>query len=362
MQQNLEAPTARSLNAPAAVSSPWPIGCCFWISIRGWSSRNTAWWLCGSNFSAMPARASPVRWASPVDPWQHGNVLPSCTCPTPVSGSPVQARRLCTEPEPDPGWSRTIAIDWNRSQVEQALEDLGAHLKLQEPAHQGPFKVSYLLRQSGEVILPLVRQRLRQRIRPRPSPRCHWFDDASVGITQRGHPLPSCDGPAAGPHWWWPASKDGSCVGVYRPRCWRSMIPASTAFAISRGCISQPSVGVRVLEGLQHHRFHAVDRGFTGQHPHTGGGSVGLAHVVDCQSVGQATPCVAPGGYWACQTAAADCRFLQSVATPRNWTAASCSEARITRLAEGCSQRSERAAPAQPAGGVRIRSGSGWPG
>ena len=80
--------------------------------------------------------------------------------------------------EPDPGWSRTIAVDWNRSQVELALQDLGAHLKLQEPAHQGPYKVSYLLRQSGQAILPLVRQRLRQRDQAaRPSLRCHWFLD-----------------------------------------------------------------------------------------------------------------------------------------------------------------------------------------
>ena len=38
--------------------------------------------------------------------------------------------------------------------------------------------MSYLLRQSGQAILPLVRQRLRQRDQAaRPSLRCHWFLD-----------------------------------------------------------------------------------------------------------------------------------------------------------------------------------------
>ncbi|MEB3158698.1 MAG: HAD family hydrolase [Synechococcus sp.] len=80
--------------------------------------------------------------------------------------------------EPDPGWSRRIGVDWNRGQVEKALQGLGAHLQLQEPVHQAPYKISYLLRQSGEGILPLVRQRLRLHHQAaRPSLRCHWFLD-----------------------------------------------------------------------------------------------------------------------------------------------------------------------------------------
>ena len=80
--------------------------------------------------------------------------------------------------DPDPDWSRSIAIDWDRSRVEEALQDLDAHLTLQDPVHQSSYKVSYLLRQSGEAILPLVRQRLRQRHQAaRPSLRCHWFLD-----------------------------------------------------------------------------------------------------------------------------------------------------------------------------------------
>ena len=78
----------------------------------------------------------------------------------------------------DPLWSQQIGVDWQRQAVEQALSDLSAHLKLQDPAQQGPFKVSYLLRHSGDAILPLVRQRLRQqRLAARPYLRCHWFLD-----------------------------------------------------------------------------------------------------------------------------------------------------------------------------------------
>jgi len=81
-------------------------------------------------------------------------------------------------PDPDPQWSARIAVDWQRQEVERTLADLSAHLELQDPVQQGPFKVSYLLRQSGESILPLVRQRLRQhRLSARPYLRCHWFLD-----------------------------------------------------------------------------------------------------------------------------------------------------------------------------------------
>jgi len=81
---------------------------------------------------------------------------------------------------PDDEWSRTIAVDWNRERVEESLLGLGSHLKLQEAAHQGAFKVSYLLRQSEPRILSLVRQRLRQRQQAaRPSLRCHWFLDVT---------------------------------------------------------------------------------------------------------------------------------------------------------------------------------------
>jgi sucrose-phosphate synthase len=81
---------------------------------------------------------------------------------------------------PDAEWSRTIAVDWNRERVEESLLGLGSHLKLQEEVHQGEFKVSYLLRQSEQRILSLVRQRLRQRQQAaRPSLRCHWFLDVT---------------------------------------------------------------------------------------------------------------------------------------------------------------------------------------
>ena len=79
---------------------------------------------------------------------------------------------------PDPGWSRRIGVDWAREQVVEALQDLEAHLTLQDPVHQAPYKVSYLVREPDDAILPLVRQRLRQRHQAaRPSLRCHWFLD-----------------------------------------------------------------------------------------------------------------------------------------------------------------------------------------
>jgi len=80
--------------------------------------------------------------------------------------------------DPDPLWSERIGLDWQRQDVERTLADLSAHLELQDPAEQSPFKLSFLLRQSGEAILPLVRQRLRQRrLAARPHLRCHWFLD-----------------------------------------------------------------------------------------------------------------------------------------------------------------------------------------
>ncbi len=76
-------------------------------------------------------------------------------------------------------WESCIGMDWQRPQVEAALEDLlREHLTLQDQAHQGHYKISYLLRQPGEAILPLVRQRLRHRGQAaRPHLRCHWFLD-----------------------------------------------------------------------------------------------------------------------------------------------------------------------------------------
>ena len=250
MQQNLEVrETARSLAAPAAVSSPLADRLLLLDLDQGLEQPE--------NDSLVALREQLQRDARTGQPSALGIITGRSLAAArqrfaelhlPDPG--VWITRAGTEivygqsQESDPGWSRTIAIDWNRSQVEQALEDLGAHLKLQDPVHQGPFKVSYLLRQSGEAILPLVRQRLRQRDQAaRPSLRCHWFLDVMPLRASRSEPSATspCDGVCRWTaSWWWPASKGTvSWCGGYRPRwCWRSMIPASTAFAISRGCIT----------------------------------------------------------------------------------------------------------------------------
>jgi len=82
------------------------------------------------------------------------------------------------EIEPDLFWSAQIGVDWDRAGVESALADLTAHIELQRPEQQGSFKLSYTIRDAGEEILPLIRQRLRQRHQAaRPQLRCHWFLD-----------------------------------------------------------------------------------------------------------------------------------------------------------------------------------------
>ena len=82
------------------------------------------------------------------------------------------------ESEPDLFWSAQIGVDWDRAGVERALADLTDHIELQRPEQQGSFKLSYTIRDAGEEILPLIRQRLRQRHQAaRPQLRCHWFLD-----------------------------------------------------------------------------------------------------------------------------------------------------------------------------------------
>ncbi len=82
------------------------------------------------------------------------------------------------ESEADRLWSAQIGVDWDRSGVEEALADLTDHIELQRLEHQGPFKLSYTIREVGDEILPLIRQRLRQRRQvARPQLRCHWFID-----------------------------------------------------------------------------------------------------------------------------------------------------------------------------------------
>jgi len=75
-------------------------------------------------------------------------------------------------------WQDSITVDWDRKGVEEVLYDLKDYLQLQPTANQGPFKISYLLREPSEAILPLVRKRLRQSgLAASPSLKCHWYLD-----------------------------------------------------------------------------------------------------------------------------------------------------------------------------------------
>jgi len=75
-------------------------------------------------------------------------------------------------------WQDSITVDWNRQGVEKALFDLKDYLEPQSIDHQGPYKVSYLLKEPSDAILPLVRKRLRQSgIQASPHLKCHWYLD-----------------------------------------------------------------------------------------------------------------------------------------------------------------------------------------
>jgi len=75
-------------------------------------------------------------------------------------------------------WQDLISVDWNRKTVEKALSDLKNYFIFQSFDQQGPFKVSYLLKEPCEGLLPLVRKRLRQsKCSASPHLRCHWYLD-----------------------------------------------------------------------------------------------------------------------------------------------------------------------------------------
>tara|TARA_B100000965_G_scaffold34900_1_gene25786 strand:+ start:119 stop:2251 length:2133 start_codon:yes stop_codon:yes gene_type:complete len=75
-------------------------------------------------------------------------------------------------------WQDAISVDWNRTAVIKALGDLKNYFVFQSLEQQGPFKVSYLLKEPCEGLLPLVRKRLRQsKCSALPHLRCHWYLD-----------------------------------------------------------------------------------------------------------------------------------------------------------------------------------------
>ncbi|MEX1324177.1 MAG: HAD family hydrolase [Synechococcaceae cyanobacterium] len=78
----------------------------------------------------------------------------------------------------DRRWQAHIARDWDRDGVEAAMAALEPRLRRQSEPDQGPFKVSYLLSEPDQGILPLVRQTLRSRaLMARPHLFHHWFLD-----------------------------------------------------------------------------------------------------------------------------------------------------------------------------------------
>jgi sucrose-phosphate synthase len=78
----------------------------------------------------------------------------------------------------DGDWQAHIGRRWDRGAVEAAIAELEPRLRLQPEQDQGPFKVSYMLSEPDQGILPLVRQTLRsQGLMARPHLFQHWFLD-----------------------------------------------------------------------------------------------------------------------------------------------------------------------------------------
>ena len=79
---------------------------------------------------------------------------------------------------PDHHWQRHIGRRWDRSAVERAMAELGTRLRRQPEGDQGPFKVSYILEEPDQGIIPLVRQTLRSHgLLARPHLFQHWYLD-----------------------------------------------------------------------------------------------------------------------------------------------------------------------------------------
>ncbi|MEO1002126.1 MAG: HAD family hydrolase [Cyanobacteria bacterium J06638_7] len=78
----------------------------------------------------------------------------------------------------DQHWQAHIARQWDRDGVLASMAALEQRLRRQSDPDQGPFKVSYLLNEPDQGILPLVRQTLRSHgLMARPHLFHHWFLD-----------------------------------------------------------------------------------------------------------------------------------------------------------------------------------------
>ncbi len=75
-------------------------------------------------------------------------------------------------------WQDLISVDWNRKGVEKVLSDLKDYLEIQSIENQSPFKLSYLLKEPNDAILPLVKKKLRNSgLAASPHLKCHWYLD-----------------------------------------------------------------------------------------------------------------------------------------------------------------------------------------
>lgn len=87
--------------------------------------------------------------------------------------------RMGAEGVRDELWQEWISADWQRLAVVAALEELGPRLTLQRPQDQGPFKVSYLLREPSAGLLPMVRLKL---LHHRLAARAHLFERRCLDV------------------------------------------------------------------------------------------------------------------------------------------------------------------------------------
>ncbi len=87
-------------------------------------------------------------------------------------------------------WQDSISVDWNRKGVEKVLFDLKDYLELQSIENQGIYKISYLLKEPSDAILPLVRKRLRHAgLAASPHLKCHWYLDVVPLRASRGEAI-----------------------------------------------------------------------------------------------------------------------------------------------------------------------------
>ena len=160
---------------------------------------------------------------------------------------------------PDRHWQAQISSHWDRAAVESAMAELQPRLQPQPEGDQGPFKVSYVLREPDQGILPVVRQTLRShRLMARP----HLFHHCYLDV------LPLT------------ASKTEALR--YMALRWQLPIEAILVEASQQGdgeLLRGLSLGVvpqdhdPVLEGLRHHR-----RVFFSSRPQAWGLLDGLDH------------------------------------------------------------------------------------